>query len=121
METGDSTEASIWKVELPAKNACPVQPAVSEEKIFLNTDENYEEQKVLLFPNPAYDKFYIDNMDNAENLQMMIYNSTGQLILKRMLEEGITTSDTDKIPTGLYTVIIFDDNNFLYREEMVIE
>ncbi len=121
METGDSTEASIWKVELPAKNACPVQPAVSEEKILLNTDENYEEQKVLLFPNPAYDKFYIDNMDNAENLQMMICNSTGQLILKRILEEGITTIDTDNFLAGLYNVIIFDDNNFLYRETIVIE
>ena len=76
---------------------------------------------MLLFPNPAYDILYIDNMDNAENLQMMIYNSTGQLILKRILEEGITTIDTDKIAAGLYTVIIFDDNNFLYREAMVIE
>ena len=66
---------------------------------------------MLLFPNPAYDILYIDNMDNAENLQMMIYNSTGQLILKRILEEGITTIDADNFLAGLYNVIIFDDSH----------
>jgi len=67
-------------------------------------------QDLFIFPNPATDKLNI-LVENVTGLkQVLIYNSTGQIIKEEevLFKNNTTTVNTSDVPTGIYTLQISD-------------
>jgi len=77
-------------------NSCPVVVSTNEMK---NTK---------IYPNPAQDKFHIESQ---EPLNVSVYNITGQLILEKTLNSGISVIDISNLKSGIYMVKYFGNNS----------
>jgi len=58
---------------------------------------------VLMYPNPAFDKYYIrSNMAIPANSNVELYDLTGRLLSSSQLQQGITTLSLNGIAPGTY-------------------
>jgi len=64
-------------------------------------NENRIDKNIQIYPNPASDKLYI-NCANRQYLNMQVYNSVGQCILKRELNTQTNTIDISPLTRGIY-------------------
>lgn len=120
LEAGDSTEASIWKVRLPAKNACPTQVDVNMQRDYFNA-ETEATAEVLVYPNPARDFLFIENINERENLELLLYNMNGQLILSQKMGIERSKLSMANLSKGLYQLVVTDYNAVLVREKIMLE
>ena len=61
---------------------------------------------VKVYPNPTTDKLIIES-DNNEQLNILIFNSLGEVVLSERYSDKI---NLEKLSKGLYTLRIFSDN-----------
>jgi hypothetical protein len=81
---------------LPCKSATGIRP-IGSIKPF----------EVVLFPNPAKDKFNIE-INKASKFYLKLYTSEGQLLLEKELYSFELNTITQKLTKGLYTLVISD-------------
>jgi endonuclease I len=78
------------------------------------TNDIKNKSKVLIYPNPARDRIFIDNIDRNS---ITIYSATGITIL----ETRDSNIDVSKVDPGLYIIIIRDVlGKVLYTQKLVI-
>jgi hypothetical protein len=66
---------------------------------------------ITIFPNPASDYVMID-MSAYHSISLntiSIYNSTGQLLIKRKISNALENIDITALPKGSYRIVIGDD------------
>lgn len=81
----------------------------------VSVDED-EVDKVLIYPNPASNSFYIDS--EIEPLAIKIFSTTGLLILQS--EEANSPIDISDIPSGLYLIEIkFEGENSVIKRIVI--
>lgn len=68
--------------------------------------ENTSTCKDLLYPNPSYDYFMLNNI--AVNSQIEIINNLGQIVFQSIISPSEQINVTD-LPTGLYTIRLNND------------
>lgn len=102
----------------PSGGVCVTVPATSAG-YFVIPIMPYERKGEIastfrLYPNPADDFFVIQktspNTDVADNFNMKIFSTFGTLVLETSVRSGEMVN-TDKLPSGMYTVVITDSNN----------
>jgi len=73
--------------------------------------------KVIVYPNPANDIVFIQGLD-GESFDYRIFNYNGQLLQDR--ETSNKSISVKDLPTGFYTLIIFDTKGNRYAKKIVI-
>ena len=81
-------------------------------------NQNYgNTNKVIVYPNPANDIVFIQGLD-GESFDYRIFNYNGQLLQDR--ETSNKSISVKDLPTGFYTLIIFDTKGNRYAKKIVI-
>ncbi len=74
---------------------------------------------IQISPNPACDVVKITIADNREQLQLVIYNSVGQ-VAKQTVISGYLLLDVSDLPNGIYHIIAGGDTGKLYKARFVV-
>jgi hypothetical protein len=87
----------------------------------LNTGLSVIEQlqlKILIYPNPASDRIFIENKNKMQMDDILIYNQLGQQVFnQRFHDEQL---DISSLEAGIYIIEVIA-NNTKYREKLVIQ
>ena len=109
-ETNFSGEVEDYLVEIPSANNAggeiSVKSATTGKEI---PGTGLQEFKV--YPNPANERLNLA-FNGYEPTSVRIFNSTGQLVIARKVENSI---DISKLSDGLYIIELLDDHNTLAR------
>ncbi len=109
--TPDNSQCALRKQKLDLwdeiLNQSICQPIVSVEDIF--------ENNVLLYPNPATDKFYVQTQ-NSSPFSISLKDLSGKEVLKQFNENEISTND---LPQGLYIAEIKQGNQSARKKIMI--
>ncbi len=76
----------------------------------VTANSNCKEKLVTLYPNPTVDKFYINLSGYNSAAQIKLYNIEGKLMANYKLNNGNHVIATNELPSGLYSVVILDNN-----------
>lgn len=90
----------------------------------IDINDNLQNQSLLVYPNPAKDKIYIDFGDlTPNNVKIEIYNMMGKMVRKYEKEEKITGTffaDISGLDSGLYLIKI-NDKHGVVAKKLIIE
>lgn len=74
------------------------------------------ENLIHVFPNPATDNLYIQNMNNIKFENIALYNMMGQSVLNQtMNNENITEINIADLPAGIYTLQLKNESGTLSK------
>ncbi|MBK6732056.1 MAG: T9SS type A sorting domain-containing protein [Bacteroidetes bacterium] len=74
------------------------------------------ENLIHVFPNPATENLYIQNMNNIEFENIALYNMMGQSVLNQtMNNETITAINIEELPAGIYTLQLRNESGTLSK------
>jgi hypothetical protein len=79
------------------------------------------DHQIKIYPNPSKGIFKIELVEKIENLEIVIYNSIGELVYKQVIKEGLNTIDVSKFSPGYYQGIITEKGKQVYREKLIVE
>lgn len=74
-----------------------------------NGIQQYENEIVSIFPNPAKDIIIIKMKSGTTGVNYMIVNIYGQAVMKGMINSSSATIDIKALPAGQYKVLLQDD------------
>ncbi|WP_196895985.1 T9SS type A sorting domain-containing protein [Aureivirga marina] len=69
--------------------------------------ENVTISNHRIFPNPFKDKLFLNQ--SFENATIKIINTDGQIILEKRINNSVSSINTEKLPTGIYQIILITD------------
>ena len=72
--------------------------------------ETITQEKLILFPNPSYNKLNIKLPHNATNGKITITNLTGQVVLLDNIEQIDKQIDITKLSSGVHLITVITDN-----------
>jgi hypothetical protein len=122
-ETWEASEPRerIWLIKTD-ECGCIV-PGCGEKDCYIGLDEEKPEHlNVLLYPNPSSDYCSIYIPEGYRSNQLQIFNSLGQLVLKR---NGLKDDTTYIIPvssweTGIYILNLLSESNFVETHKIEV-
>lgn len=76
--------------------------------------------KIEVYPNPTSNSIFI-NTHEIKNCKAEIYNALGQLTLNQSLENEVSALSLEKIPHGIYVVILKTGSEIIYQSKLVKE
>ena len=84
----------------------------------VSTGENKLEKSFSIYPNPASDKIFIKNGNHSLQVaNAQILNSVGRTVKTiTNLNRPVSVSD---LPSGLYVVVVYGNNELMYREKFI--
>lgn len=83
-----------------------------------NTNQNVK-KTLKVYPNPSDHLFNITDFKIGDsNLNLIIYNSYGQIIQKSIIEEDIVQVDLEDRAPGIYFYQILNENSILYTGKL---
>ena len=90
---------------------------------FIVATEDFEENKISIFPNPSQGQFQIElESNNLSNTVLQIHDVKGQLVYNSQLETNNRTAQVNlqSLPSGIYMLSLkgADINHF---EKLIIE
>lgn len=78
------------------------------------------DDQISIYPNPAKSYFRFNKKSNKPVDRILIYSMDGQEILK-FNSPNTDLISTEKIPTGIYTVLFNIDNNIYYKKLIILK
>lgn len=94
-------DTAVWKVKL---------------KTDINGVEEYQDDKVLVYPNPASNGYVNIKNDGEELMTVAIYNTMGQCLFSRKDAANTLQVSTTNWPAGLYLVKITQGNRTVTKK-----
>ena len=83
----------------------------------VSVDEINSQGSINIFPNPANDNITIELAADCHTIE--IYDSFGRMMMSQQVTESLSHQvvdiDISKYPSGLYLVVVKDDNNRYYK------
>lgn len=76
---------------------------------------------IKLYPNPVNGKFNVEIGSDLENAELTLYNTIGQLVLKKEMRAGLNEIDVNKLATGYYYVVLKSKGIIVYQEKLIVE
>jgi hypothetical protein len=67
-----------------------------------------DNQRIQIYPNPAFDKLYIPDVNSLQT-QVFIYDLNGKLVIRKLLKEN--TVDISDLVKGVYLVKLMNNEN----------
>lgn len=85
-----------------------------------NTPTNAD---INIYPNPAKDELFLhlEKESFKQNLKYQIYSTAGQVVATGNIPQPLTGVRVQRMPAGLYQLVITDGNNILMRQRVVKE
>lgn len=80
------------------------------------SDAQPELEALPVYPNPTADILYLPAIKNP--FQCMIYNASGAKVLRNSLK-NTTRIDVSHLPSGVYTLLLENDINTMYRASFI--
>jgi len=90
-----------------------------EQPCGVGIDEN-KVDKVKIYPNPAKDFVSIELPKNSSQVQLNIYNLTGQLVLQKQIIQPNQTIPIIELGNGMYIFVVESEDRVIGRERVVI-
>ena len=88
-------------------------------------NENFVEnkQQLKLYPNPAKDLVIIQHNLEIENATVEVYDISGRIVYKNLLAStsGELQLNTGNYQSGIYLVIVKQNNKVVQLEKLIIE
>jgi hypothetical protein len=82
-------------------------------------DEFSQMKQILVYPNPVKnDVNFVLGL--YQNLDLQIFNSNGQVVLRKKLEHSEKVKMAD-LPTGLYIYVLTGENGFIEKGKLIKE
>jgi hypothetical protein len=76
----------------------------------------------MIYPNPAKDKLYIViGSCITPTIKVDILSITGNLLISKRIVSDINELDVKPLPLGTYVILIYKNNELLYKEKFVKE
>jgi hypothetical protein len=89
-------------------------------EFFVSLRENFIVESIKIYPNPFFDKMYIDNLPEGKILSVQIINCLGQPMVKNALTSGINEISIPS-KSGFFIALIMDDNGEIYKNEKILK
>jgi len=107
-------QSNSYSTELKVKgiNDCGESDFSESLIIYVNWNTEINEKSlndINVYPNPARDKVYIDLKDHNEKVEIILTNSTGEVVLSRMIEnpqKETVELELERLPSGVYFGLI---------------
>lgn len=81
-----------------------------------------DKNKIVLFPNPTYDRFFVDINKNSNTIAAIeIIDVSGRLLLSIPKSEVANEISIASFPSGIYFVAFFDDQNQLLSVNKILK
>jgi hypothetical protein len=96
--------------------ALMIRPILGD-KIYphIGIEENIAEIKI--FPNPAADYITIDIAENTADINYVIYNQIGQIVMEGHTKQSVNIKTLNN---GFYVLRVFQENKLLTTEKLII-
>ncbi len=115
----DSIRYTFFDNDDPSDSTSIVFKYVAGPDIGISETNPYS---IKLFPNPVGDRLMLDfNTFTAENAMIVLYDISGQAVLKKELNASTHQVDVSTIPTGIYMCSILNKGTEILREKLVIK
>jgi PKD repeat protein len=75
---------------------------------------------ISIYPNPANSILHVDNA-SGEDINLVIYNMTGQQVISKRIAEGSTTLNVDHLEAGIYFIRYMTDSNVMNTGKLIIK
>jgi len=120
-ETYNYKVTALWEIN---DDSCESDPAMNIDltedyvTILVTEIEDREEQKIILYPNPAVSRLNISSDTPLENI--VIFNTFGQVVFEQKIHKEKTFSvNTEALRTGIYLVKIKTNKEIISRRVVV--
>jgi hypothetical protein len=92
-----------------------IRPIVSENTVFLSSNDISSTFKV--FPNPAssYVKIQANNFSN----RIILYDLNGSILLNKIYNQNQIEISVDFLSSGIYILKVINDSGFIYRKIII--
>lgn len=74
----------------------------------------------LIFPNPASNSFTLEVIDNNKGYSIEIYNTLGQIIYSKNIDEGKNKIESQDWTNGIYSIVFKDKAGMLMGNKKVV-
>ncbi len=96
--------------------ACPCQSIPSA----YNIESQDTKSALQVFPNPARDWVEVRCPESANQAEVRVYNSTGAIVFRRMVQESASMIDVSKWTPGLY-IVDWQTETQQYSSHLIID
>ena len=81
--------------------------------------DDEKKENIKLYPNPTADKFTID-YDGYFESSVGVYSMSGNLLLSKIVESANGSIDVSELPSGMYLVVVKNQNgSILFRDTLI--
>ena len=88
----------------------------------LNVLENQMDQKLLLFPNPCRDHFYIEMAnEKLDKMDVLILNQMGQVVMRKHDFDLNNPVNISELKPGVYWVNISNQKSYSLVKKLVVQ
>ena len=102
-----------YRVKIRLKNGGTIFSSI--ETIYYLAGKNY-----LVYPNPAKSNFVIVSND-ADSSEFILYNTTGQMVLRKTLSSVVQNVPIPQLKRGLYFLIVRQRNKKVHQGSLIIQ
>jgi hypothetical protein len=89
--------------------------------LVLTNTQNNEKVEPLVYPNPSVDNFCIKLDYSGEYTLFELIDINGKIVLKKHLENAISTINVNEIIEGIYFFKIFNNNNLIATGKIILK
>lgn len=86
---------------------------------FIGIEEDYINENVSIYPNPATDFINISTPNLPENLRYAIFDMNGKQLLTGRVNGNNSQVDISTLASGVYGLVIQDDFNLIHRTRII--
>ncbi len=111
-----------YVVTLIASNDCFSYSVSDTISVNSTSITDADKSRIILFPNPVRNEFEINFKDEKfEKINLMIYNSVGQLVFSKYYHDGSKIQEKILYPSGLYFISIWSDSRLILTQKVTVE
>ena len=92
-----------------------IRPIVSENTVFLSSNDISSTFKV--YPNPA--SSYVKIQTNDFSNRIILYDLNGNMLLNKIYNQNQIKISVDFLSRGMYILKVINDSGFIYRKIII--
>jgi hypothetical protein len=77
-------------------------------------------KSIKIYPNPASSQLFIEQVETKSNIDISLYNITGQLVKEKKMTSKIENLNIQDLSEGLYLLKLTDDNGGIIKIDRLI-
>jgi hypothetical protein len=84
-----------------------------------NVVNQFENQNVLVYPNPGSDKVFVDIENFEKGIHLKLYDDLGRMLLNEELNQSYSEYSIESYPSGIYELRIELEGELLYNGKLI--